>query len=397
MSTLNPAALAEFRQEQEAARRQAGLLRPVSQGDVLERALQKAAARENAATEHDGWIFSSRQRYPAPLERRRWQRTRDIIRRTSPGADEDPAYLEMVARQAASIEMILRGEHDDQNDATTAQVCDRVVLGTLPTVDPGAFARRHQDVFFVLVSAGLIDFTYQMAKATVLAWRPVAPQQGAAAAFCNEPEDVAAVLAENPHPLQLFRATLEEFLFRGVPRAGRPSPPPPDYQLPLQLLTNFNERFILAHEYVHTLHDASGLGQAGDALAMEEFAADVFAFRLLASSGDILDLVPPNLSTQGAFFVLTASDLIRRSLDLVRDGALHDEVAFGGHPPVAQRLDVLRQCYLREVTDRDDDDSIRAALNPARTLEVLWARLLEEGITQRWHGAPLHPIWSPTP
>jgi hypothetical protein len=45
----------------------------------------------------------------AEAEQERWRRTVDIMKRVQPGPLEDPSYLEMLARQAASVEMSLRG------------------------------------------------------------------------------------------------------------------------------------------------------------------------------------------------------------------------------------------------------------------------------------------------
>ena len=391
-SASREAALAELRYQQEQARARLGIVVPIGHGDTLQGALQKAGERESQSSIRGDWIHSSGFKYPTHTERLRWARTREIITRSSPGADEDSSYLEIVARQAASVEMILRGEQGDQHNTRNAAICDHVLLGTFPTINPDAFARRHRDFFFVLLSAGLIEFVYQAAKAAVLSWKPVMPG-GGAAAFKSEPEDVEAVLAENPLPVSLLGMTLQAYLFRGLPRAVGYSPPPRNYQLPLQILTNCNERFIVAHEYGHTLHDALDVVHPGASVIEEEFAADIFAFHLVVASGRVLDLMPPNFSTQGAYFTLTALDIIRQALDLVRYGEIREDRGFAGHPPVAHRLERLRQCYLQTVSNRDDALSIRPALSAARTLQLLWSRLRKEGAEEKWPGCELHRIW----
>jgi hypothetical protein len=386
-------ALAVLHGQQQQAREQLGLTAPVAKTDALQLALERADRREKEGVVDGDRVRCGYFNYPLATERVRWARTRDILQRSSPGPDEDGVYLEMIARQAASVEVILRQEHTAAPHPQQQEICDRLLLGTLPTLTPGAFARRHGDFFFVQLSAGLIDFVYQAAKAVVLSWKPSTPAPGSMFAFKFEPEDVESVLAGNPMPLQLLRLTLENYLFKGWPRATGYSPPAVNYQAPLVILTHFNERFIVAHEYCHTLHDAMDIVQPGNAMHSEEFASDVMAFHLVAESGHQLDSVPPNVSTQGAFFVLTALDIVRQALDLARWQTVRPDHAFAGHPPVAQRLQVLRECYGQTVTREDNGLSIRPALAAARTLEQVWKHLLDDGLAARWQGRTLHRIW----
>lgn len=388
---------AELRRQQEQARLQAGAPHPIGKGDVLQAALAKARQRESqarvACVQGENWIRSDGFRYPERLERRRWARTREIIERCAPGPDEDASYFEMIARQAASVEMILRGEHAEPSDGISrgAALCDRILIGTFPTLYPDAFAHRSGEKFFVQVSAGLIEFLYQAAKAVVMSWKPAPPPKGASVSFKGEAEDVEAVLARNPLPVQLLRATLHCYLFDGLPRAVGCAPPPSNYQLPLGQLTNFNERFVIAHEYSHTLHDAADIVHEGGA-AGEEYAADIMAFHFVAESGWVIDCMPPNFAIQGSLFVLTALDIIRRALDLARHGEVQEDQGRRGHPPLAQRLDVLRECYRQTVSRDDGALSIRPALTPARTLEQLFAHVLKDGVDE-WRARPLHRIW----
>lgn len=396
MSTVDADAIAELRRQQEQGRISLGILSRRVKEDSLQKALERAERREHDSTEQDGFIYSSGLRYPARTERQRWARTRDIINRASPGEDEDASYLEMIARQAASIEMIMRGESSGKPIARNIEICDRVLLGTIPTINPDAYSRRFKDFYYVLVSAGLIEFAYQAAKAAVLSWRPTEPSGGAAFAFKNTPADIDAVLKENPYPLQLLKQTLEAYLFEGRPRTGGFSPPSQNYQAPLQILTNFNERFIIAHEYGHTLLDALDIVPAGASAWNEEFTSDVFAFNLVVQSGWELDRLPPNFSSQGAYFVLAALDVIRKTLDIIRHGAVWEDRGSASHPPIANRIKTLEQAYLQTVSDKDNDDSIQAALAPARTLDLLWTRLVEQGVDQWRTGRAPHRIWSAT-
>jgi len=394
MSPARDEALEVFRkQQQDARKRVAPLGTPGDRADVLAQALAHAQAREAGCVERDGYLHTNIFRYPVASERKRFARTREILERSSPGPDEDGVYLEMIARQAASIEMMLRGELAAAPAAKMQQICDRVLLGTLPTVDLDAYAKRHGDFYFVQLSAGLIDFLYQTSKAVVLSWKPSPPPQGAGVSFKCEPEDVQSVLAADPAPYRLFVATLEAYLFRGSPRSATSRLPPQQYHPPLEMLTNFNERFVLAHEYCHTLHDAFDIVHTGVAFG-EEFASDAIAFQLVAESGQQLDRVPPNMSTLGSYYVLTALGVIHEALDVVRFGAVQPDKGFLGHPPVEARLDALRTWYQEKVSRDDGMLAMKAALYPANTLRLLWQRLRDDGVAERWKGRELDPVWA---
>jgi hypothetical protein len=394
MSTARDEALEVFRkQQQDARKRVAPLGTPGDRANVLAQALAHAQARETGCRESDGYLYTNFFKYPVAVERQRFARTREILERASPGPDEDGVYLEMIARQAASIEMMLRGELEPKPAAKMQQICDRVLLGTLPTVDLDAYAKRHGDFYFVQLSAGLIDFLYQASKAVVLSWKLSTPKQGSGVSFKCEPEDVRGVLAADPAPYRLFVATLEAYLFRGSPRSATSKLPPQQYHPPLELLTNFNERFVLAHEYCHTLHDALDIVHAGVAFG-EEYASDAIAFQLVARSGRELDQVPPNMSTQGSYFVLTALGVIHEALDLVRFGTVQPDKGFLGHPPVEARLDALRRWYQEKVSRDDGMLAMKAALYPANTLRLLWERLRDDGAAARWKGRELDAVWA---
>lgn len=389
-------AQANLQQQQAKAATQLGSLGAAGPaGAVLARALAKADQRERESTEKGDAIYSDVGfHYPATLEKQRLALTRDIIRRTSPGAAEDGVYLEMIARQAASIEIVLRGIGADQPNAKAVDVCDRLLLGTMPVLDPSAYARRFGDFYYVFVAAGLIDFVFQLAKATVLSWKP-SPQATGYNSFLCEPEDIEAVIAADPRPITLLRETLAGYLFDAQPRSTLLDSAPRVYHQPLQVLTNFNERFIIAHEYGHTLHDALDIVYPDAPAWTEEFASDAIAFRLVIESGHALDRMPPNIATYGAFFVLTALEIIRKTLDIVRHGAVQEDHGFVSHPPIAQRLSTMQAIYGQSVPEKEDQNSIRGALIPARTLELLWTRMMEA--PGPWQsGRKLHPIWDST-
>lgn len=403
MNTGIAAARDELRREQRRARQGLGLgagLRwdpnqAITAGDGLALALGHADAREATYVRAGDSLVSEGFRYDPRLEGLRFARTRALIERAAPGPDEDPRYLEMIARQAASVEMVLRGEYDDDSGPApaAAALCDRVLLGTIPTLDPGAYAQGLADYRFVLVCAGLIDFLFQAAKAVILALPKVTPAPGAALALSADGAAISAALDADPLPATLLGLTLSAYLFGGLPRSPGAPPMPVERHGPLRVLVNCTERFVLAHEYAHTLHQAWDLCYPGDSAAQEEFVADILALNLTLRSAYDLDGIAPNLAAQGPFFVLAALDCLRRTLHAVRDGAVYADTGQPGHPPLSERAAVLHQTYLDKVSAADDDLSIRAALVPAQTLELLWQRAVGDDLG-RWHagGAP-HSIW----
>jgi len=386
----------ELRKQQRLARERLGVMEPIGVGDALSVALSHADARERGGAIQGDHVISPPFRYALSTEGLRWARTRDILQRAAPGPDEDGRQLEMVARQAASIEIVLRGECGNTTDPRLQALCDRLLLGTLPALDLGASSRRHGAYYLVLVCAGLIDFTYQLAKATVLSWKPVASQDGRIS-FRGDREDVEAVLAEMPLPLWLLRTTVEHYLFAGISRAPNAPAPPPQYHPPLATLTAFNERFVIAHEIAHTLHEELDIVHPGLGTRGEEFAADVWALRWAMDSAHLLDGMAPNIAAQGAFFTLTVLDLLHQAIDLARHGEVRPGDRFAGHPPTAQRLATLREAYGDLVTRADDNLSLRAALFPTQTLSLLWQRLLDDGIAASWRGRHLHSSWQALP
>jgi hypothetical protein len=191
------AAVHEIRRAQKHARQKLGLADIAIEEGVLDAALEAAGRREQAAVVKGDRVRESAFSYPLELEKKRWARTRDIIHGVAPGPNEDARYLEMVARQAASIEMMLRGEHREMPNPRTTDLCDRVLIATIPSFSPAAETYSVKGYFNVLLAAGLIQFVYQVAKFVVLSWDISQDESGPVRAK-GTPEDIDRVLAENP-------------------------------------------------------------------------------------------------------------------------------------------------------------------------------------------------------
>ncbi len=390
--SIAPEALAEVRRQQTRTRTRLGVAEPIGKGNPLARARENAAAREQQAQLIDGQLRSQFGRYPEATERLRWARTREILERAAPGVDEDGVYLEMLARQAASIEMVLRSEHSDTPNPVGAALCDSVVLATLPALLPDASSRRFGDSSLVFVSAGLMDWVYQATKVSVLSWQQLTGKEHYVS-FRNTSEAVDTMLDTDPRPAALLADVLESYLFSGIARPQVSVMPQASLQAPLAVLTNFNERFIVAHEYGHAMHDANDIVLPGRADGAEEYAADAFAFDLVIRSGFEIDDVAPNVAAQGAWFVLTALDVLREALDMARLGAIGPDTGSAQHPPVQARHARLRERYLETVSDEDGDLWIDAAVAPSRALRQVWERVLKSGRPSGWQGRAVFAGW----
>lgn len=403
ISPQHSAAMVELRAHQRHAREVAGLGAPLFVEDQLARAMAAADAREAATRADPPWAYTGTARRLLASEQALWRRTRDVIARAAPGPDEDGRYFEMLARQAASVEMALCGELVDDDPPLGPPVpalkalCDRTLLGTLPTQQPGAYSRQHEGHYFAQVSAGLMDYAYQLTKVTVQAWPLKGRPQGARVTFSSIPEEIDAHIDAHPTLLEALRGVLERYLFQGVPRQRVSTPPPDVYLAPLEMLTQWNERFVVAHEYAHVWHAAKDVVYPQGGAQREELAADALAFRWLAMSGTHLDRVAPNMATQGAHFVITALEMLRQARDIARHGAVRTAVADGQHPVPEERLGILGECHRQWISAEDDDLSIRGSMVPVRTLHSLWERLQRSGATDGWKGRPLHPLWNDHP
>ncbi|WP_108859965.1 hypothetical protein [Ruegeria sp. Alg231-54] len=105
-------------------------------------ALQAARAKlyrgERDSALRDRYLHDELIRYLGVLERKRFAHTRDIVNRVIPSPNEDGVYLEMLPRQAASIEIFLRNEHRGTPNGRMTDLCNRVLVSTSPSFGPGA-------------------------------------------------------------------------------------------------------------------------------------------------------------------------------------------------------------------------------------------------------------------
>jgi hypothetical protein len=378
-------------------------LRRRPSSEVLAAALEHAAQREAAAERDGDYIREGLFRYEAPQEEARWALTRQIIDRVSPGPYEDPRYLEMLARQAASVEYVLANGSGDQDESGRA-VLSRILIGTTGEPRSEGSSARVGDMAVIAMSGGMMDFMYQTSKALVLAWKVVPPPEGGGLSFSGRPEDTDEVLERDAYPIELLHDLLTTWLYEGRPRAPHSRMPPQHYQWPLQLLINGAERFVVAHEYGHALMDQlSGSGQDESAKNPDaelsdwerELRADSFAVMVVVESSRVLDLLPPNMALQGAIVAMKAHQIFDRALSTVQHGQVLPDDGSPTHPPFERRIAQLETLYLQHHPDSERGrEDLHGMLVPSQTIEQLWTRVAPRLASYASGGHALHPVWS---
>lgn len=376
---------------------------PVS--DPLADALDRTERRETDSVRDGPYIRDEVFEYPADTEQARWVLTRQIIERVNPGPFEDPVFLEMLARQAASVELALHPS--DHAGAVSPEVLSRIIVGTIGQPRSEAYSSAFGDAALIAMSAGMMEFKYQCAKALVLAWKPLPAAGKNLQSFSIKPEDTEEALDADPYPVTLFCNTLAAWLYQGRPRPSGSMLPPRDRQTPIMMLINGAERFVLAHEYGHVLmHELCVLGQdlptppAADSAWDKEFAADTFGALTAVESGQMLDRLPPNMALEGAELAMKTDEIFDSVLDMAI--AVHvaerrtSDGAFATHPPFPQRIAILEHLYRQLHPDpAAADDDLPGMRAPAMTLDQVWKRARPQLAAILQSGMALHPVWRP--
>jgi hypothetical protein len=366
-------------------------------GATLARAQERIAGMRRV----DPDIVDGNWRYDSARERERQSLTREIIDRVDPGPYEDPRFMAMLARQAASVELAVRGGMGTQ---ATTEALERIIIGTTGEPRSEAYSARVAAGVVVAVSAGMMEFLYQSAKAVALSWPPPDPAAGYAQGLSVLPERIEAALESDPYPIELLRDTLTTWLYEGRPRAIHSRLPPAEVHAPITLLINGAERFILAHEYGHALTDHLGVLAADAAVPGDyseawrrEFAADAFAVQAVVISSRTLDRLPANMGLLGAMLAMKACEIFDEAFLLsasAGDRPTAPAVSLS-HPPFAQRRALLETLYVARhdrnpTAARRDLPGMQAGSD---TLALLWARAAPEVAAAKASRVP-HPIWS---
>ncbi len=384
-----------------------GIARPADLAPLAV-ARERMAQRVREAVTADGYIREGAFRYEAGVERARWARTEQIIERVQPGPFEDGGYLEFLARQAASVELVLAGGLVPG----AGPVLDRVVFGTTGEPTSQASTTHVGDAAVITMSAGMVYLMYQLAKAVVLSWKQVPAGEGSAVAFSSRPEDTRAVLDADDTPSGLVEGMLLGWLFEGVARPPESAAPPPAYHPPLTLLINNAERFVIAHEYGHALIDQLAvdvpwMSTSADITApQKELRADLFATVVAIRGAGDLDRMAPNMALQGAMLAMKAHEIADRAIDIARGGDGDPGWTSATHPPFQVRASLVADAYrglLADPGEAGDPGDAGAGLGAealyvaADTAEILWERVRPRLTAALRAGRRLHPLWASPP
>jgi hypothetical protein len=360
--------------------------------DALAEALDQAAWRADQATTEGDQIRIGAWVYSRDVEDERRARTLRIIERAQPGPFENGKYLEILAREAAAIEMYMA---PDPTGSGLARALERIILSTVARPMSHAATAIRGDGVIIAISTGLVDFMYQTAKSIGMALQQKPAPAGALTSVSAKPQDTAARLAADDTALLNFSNTLLNWLFRGTPWPPDSIPPPRVYEPIVGLLISGAERFIIGHEYGHALVDKLNMHIAWGAPepTEREFRADCLGAMAVFNSCKF-DRVKPNIALQGAVLAMKAQEIVDRAMDMARGGS--GDVYEGSitHPPFAERLSKLLRFYSYLTAANDDEAlTVQALMVPAETAEILWERVQPRLATLFGLGAQLHPVW----
>ncbi|ROS27909.1 ImmA/IrrE family metallo-endopeptidase [Cellulomonas sp. PhB150] len=337
--------------------------------------------------------------FGASSEQARLDRTRAIIDRIEPGPHEDGIKLEILARQAATLELALLEldpHHDpDEGMRPIARALDRVILGTTGWQRHDAVTSKVGPASVITVSDGMMTAYYQSAKAVVLAW-PLMTGDDGLEYLSTRLEVMAAGLDRDASPVLQLEETFGNWFYSGRPLPQRSAPPASEQRRrALTVVTACMERFVLAHEYVHAVFDQQAAPFPGDepASAIErEVRADLVAAQLVMGSAITWDRFAPNMSLQGALLAVRIHEIVQEALTTAgRPEAAPSDT----HPPLRDRIDMVVDLY-REQVHREGDLDVRGMLYATLTLDELWRRARVPLRAWLTSDRPFHATWATT-
>jgi hypothetical protein len=358
-----------------------------SPSDALAVALQCAATRAADSTVEGDDIRVGSFKYWKGTEDERRARTLRIIDRIQPGPYEDGQHLELLAREAAAIEMTLA---PDPEALFFGGPLSRVLIGTTEQARSHAGSARRGDGVVITLSAGLLDFLDVVAQCVAKAMK-FKPSEPAVSVISARTEDTAEVLAQDPAAVALMCDALTGWLCEGRirPRVALENRRP--Y---VDLLVSFAQRFVIAHEYIHAMHLLGWeLPRYMQTPQIKEEHCDVHAVQAVFMSARA-DRVQPNIALQGAVLAIKSQEMIDRTLILACGGDESALAPSATHPPFDVRLKTIYTQYADAIRDRPEPRLAPEALTvPADTAEMIWKRAaphLQRSLEHRI----LHPIWA---
>jgi hypothetical protein len=279
-------------------------------------------------------------KYERKAEKKRIALAEELIRRTKPGPFEDPNYLAMLSYQAASI--VLGSTYF--LPANVDLGWSRFLLGTVHSSDLNAFAQTFttHDYTVVAIYSALIDFTYQTAKATIAAQAPQRTVDRRSFVTTDTSEGkLESNLKNDASPIDRLYRTLEAYFYSGYPRAFHNETVPEEQMLPLTLLINLAERWIIGHEFGHGLAAGFPFKSEQNRGLSEEYFADMQATILTVMSAVSLDAVEPEFALGGGVFALAVLEVFQQAFAIVHHGELRPAADDGIHPSNEQRTEFI--------------------------------------------------------
>jgi hypothetical protein len=177
---------------------------------------------------------------------------------------------------------------------------------------------------------------------------------------------------------------------------------PAEQVIPLTLLIDMAERWIIAHEYGHGFAARMGFAVKAAPVAesrqqAEEYFADDNGMVLTVLSAARLDHVGPAFSLAGPAFALACLEVLRRSASVIGRGTVLPDSGGGDHPPNKARFDNILNAFdfFFDVL-QDDQAGLELALahrQPDWTPVDTEARRVLRARVMRWPNT-LFTIWS---
>ncbi len=292
-----------------------GIEAPPIHGDPLQNALALAHRRERDGEIRNGRIYprGSPFSYPEESERERYRRAEALLESIRPSPFENPYFVEMLARELVSIQMVL----EEPMQRT-------VLVGTVPVTpsDVPGDVLIEPDYAVLLVDESLMDFVYQMLKATVMSWKIVSPPGVLPVSMSSNVDDTREVIAGSPELVSGFARSLGKLLRDGKPGSSTAEMPPQAYHPALSMLGVFQKRFTVAV----ALARMAALDMIQAKAARDEarspaitpadwlLAADLMAARWVFDCAVELDTVDPTIPLHGISLALASYGLIERLL-----------------------------------------------------------------------------------
>jgi hypothetical protein len=372
---------------QEQIAKAVGMTEPLAPGDPLQAALAIAHERERDGVVRDGMIH----RRSAPFsfaegsERERYRRTEALLETIRPGPFENPHFIEILARELVSIEMVLE------------QPMQRAVLiGTamMTPSDASCDVMIEPDHAVLLVDIGLMDFGYQMLKVAVMSWKITSPPGVLPVTMSTRLEDTRAVIASNPELVTGFARCLGQFLRDGAPGSTTAGMPPPQYRPALLTLSVFQKRFtvVVALGRMLALDMMRGETARKDAQETMEppdwvMLADALAARWVFASAQQLDRVDATIAYQGISLMLKSHEILESSLCGYRSPEIVSAASRSRY------LDSLFADYLTAMGKRNAEvqEQLDSARDLVATFDVLRQAAIDSGEFEL--GGVVAPRW----